>query len=93
MGGYFEDDRLRLGTAPRVYQYVFNVGLAGSQFISAILGGDPDESICSRAGRAKLSGSLIGVVLVFLLDSLMGKDHCVNSIEPDESAKEIWSWA
>jgi hypothetical protein len=81
------------GTAPRAYQYVFNVGLAASQMLSAVLGGDPDESICSRAGRAKLAGKYIGHVAVYFLDRLMGMGHCVNSIEPDESDKEIWSWA
>lgn len=93
MGGHFEDPRLRDGTAPSLYQYVFNIGLSASQFFSTLLGGDPDESICSRAGRAAQGGNLLCIVLLVpILNAIMGKDHCRYSIEPDEGDKEIWSW-
>lgn len=93
MGGYFEDGRVITGEAPRLKQYVYNVGLALSQLVSCLLGGDPDESICSRSARGA-NYPLCRYVLLPLLNGIMGSpDHCQNSMEPDEDfKKEIWSW-
>lgn len=88
----FEDPRLRDGTAPRWFQYIFNIGLGASQFINAILGGDPDESISSRTHRAAQTGHCWFVLQEKALDALMGKDHCKNAAEWMENQKEVWHW-
>lgn len=95
MGGYFEDGRVITGEAPMLKQYVYNVGLALSQLVSCLIGGDPDESICSRSARGSLAGyPLARYFFEPLLNGIMGSpDHCRNSMEPDEDfKKEIWSW-
>jgi hypothetical protein len=47
------------------------------------LGGNEDETISSRAAKAKLQGKRWGCVLCKLLDKL-DKNHCEKSIEMDE---------
>lgn len=99
--GFFEDPRFKNGEMPWWLQYVFNVGLAGSQMISAIFGGDPDESISSRSGRARMAWRagkatpttlIFGLCLGWLLDLVFGADHGEAALELDEGSKEIWKW-
>jgi hypothetical protein len=95
MGGYFEGGGVTRGEARPLVQYVYNVGLSLSQTISAILGGDPDESICSRTARARIAGNrFCQFILEPFLNAIMGsQDHCQNSLELDEDfKKEIWRW-
>lgn len=91
--GVFEDSSFIHGTAPRPLQYIFNVGLSLSQMLSVILGGDPDESVSSRTGKAAIAGRWWFVHFQEpFIDWLLGEGHCRNAIEPDEGCKEIWSW-
>lgn len=95
MGGYFEDGRVINGEAPLLKQFVYNVGLSLSQLVSCLLGGDPDESICSRAARGSIAGYPFAKrIMEPLLNWIMGSaDHCRNSMEPDEDfKKELWRW-
>ena len=76
------------------FQWIFNMGVLGSQWLSVILGGDPDETISSRLGKAQRAGvwwaEKIACPLVDLL--LFEENHCLKSIEDDEGMKEIWHW-
>lgn len=95
MGGYFEDGKVTTGDAAPLKQYVYNVGLALSQLFSCLLGGDPDESICSRSARGSLAGYPIAKYFFEpILNAIMGSNvHCWNSMEIDEDfKKELWSW-
>lgn len=94
MNGIFEDPRLKDGTAPKWFQYIFNLGLHMSQGISVILGGDPDESISSRTHKAAETGHWwFKMYQEPFINWLMGdKDHCKNALEPEEGAKQIWTW-
>ena len=82
-------------------QWVYNVLLAISQLASAILGGDPDESISGRTGKASLAGKLWfvkfqePVINWIFLDPISDKSegHCRKSIEKDEGKKQIWNWS
>lgn len=66
-------------------RYGKRVFLATSQLLNALLGGDEDETLSSRAGKARARGRRWGCVLCRVLDAL-DKDHCIKAIERDEGA-------
>jgi len=57
------------------------VGL--DQFANVLALGDPDETISSRAEKARRKGKRWGCVLCGLLD-LIDRGHCARSVELDE---------
>ena len=78
--------------------YLYNLGVVFSQFLSVIVGGHPDESISQRTGRAYLSGrtgyirlqkNFIDFMIYLILQE---KNHCVESLNGEAHAKEIWNW-
>jgi hypothetical protein len=93
-GKAFCDRRLSEGTAFVPWQYAYNLCLAGSQFSNTVLGGDPDESLSSRFGRAEEDGIVpIRYALAPVTNVLVGPDHCRRCIEHEEPRnKELWSW-
>jgi hypothetical protein len=94
LGPLFSNPRLSQGTACWPWQYMYNVTLAGSQFSNAVLGGDPDESLSSRLGRAERDGVWpVKYAVSPAADLLIGPSHCWGSIEEDESRRmELWPW-
>lgn len=66
--------------------YGRRVAVAIDQLFNALFNGDEDETISSRAEKARLKGKRWGCVLCRVLDWL-DKDHCKNSIELDEGGK------
>lgn len=66
--------------------YFWNLAVGFDQFLNTLLGGSPDETLSSRAGKAQLKGKKWGCVLCRLLD-IVDKDHCKNNIEIDEGDK------
>lgn len=93
-GKIFCDQRLSDGTACWPWQYSYNLCLATSQLSNTVLGGDPDESLSSRFGRAQEDGvwaAKYGMAPV--TNVLVGPDHCRRCIEYDEPRnKELWAW-
>jgi hypothetical protein len=81
-------------------QYLFNIALGLDQFVNVLLLGDPDDSISGRCGRAMASGKpksgvkiLAPIVDYIFLKLFDEKDHCKDSIEPEEQMYyEIWDW-
>ena len=63
--------------------YFWNIFIALDQLLNTVLGGYPDETISSRAGKAQRSGKLWGCVLCRVLD-VFDKGHCDRVIEHDE---------
>jgi hypothetical protein len=63
--------------------WILNVLISVDQLGNAVLRGDPDETISSRAAKAELRGKKWGCLLCKFLDKL-DKDHCKKSIESDE---------
>lgn len=65
-------------------KYVINVLIAIDQLINAILLGDPDETLSSRAGKA-------GGFWAKLIDTLLfwDKNHTKDAIEKDEGGRAI----
>ena len=68
--------------------YVLNVLIALDQYGNALVGGSPDETISSRAGKAQQEGKRWGCVLCRFLN-WFERDHCTKSIEPDEGADAV----
>lgn len=66
--------------------YGRRVAVAIDQLFNALFNGDEDETISSRAAKARLKGKRWGCVLCRFLDWL-DPNHCTNSIEPDEGEK------
>jgi len=66
--------------------WLWNVLIGIDQLANAILGGYPDETISSRAAKAKHKGKHWGCVLCKLLD-LVDKGHCEENLEADEGEK------
>lgn len=69
-------------------QWFWNQLIALDQTVNALLGGDPDETISSRAGKAQGEGKRWACVLCRLLN-VFDRDHCVKSIEPDEGGSAV----
>ncbi len=85
---------LAQGTGPPPLQYIYNLGVSTSQLSNTLLGGDPDESLCSRFGRADAGGVVIvqhGIVPA--VDFFLGEDHCQQAAVAEQShSREVWAW-
>lgn len=89
-----------------IFQYVYNILVMISQFLSVLLGGHPDKSISQRTGEAFLAHVGTGTfkewwftrqmdAIDFLFDNplyCLEKYHCLNSLRGEGTAKEIWDW-
>jgi hypothetical protein len=60
----------------------WTLAIAYDQLANAAFGGNEDETISSRAGRARRKGRRWACLLCRLLDAL-DKDHCERSIESE----------
>ncbi|MGE3433351.1 MAG: hypothetical protein AB7I22_20360 [Ramlibacter sp.] len=78
---------LRLGWAFLVNEdRAWKLSVAFDQLGNAAGNGDPDETISSRAGKARLQGRVWGCVLCKVLDWL-DPDHCARMIERDRGKR------
>jgi hypothetical protein len=59
-------------------QRAWVMAIAHDELANAATGGDPGETISSRAFKAKVAGRKWGCVLCRLLDTIQA-DHCKNS--------------
>lgn len=89
-----------------LYRYLYNWLLLFSQAISVALGGHPDISISQRTALAYLAHKNTGTLkekwFTFQLKTIdllfwnrlwkIEKNHCINSLEGEPNAKEIWNW-
>lgn len=62
-----------------LFNYIYNIHVALSQMVNTLAGGDPDESVSGRIGKAAQAGS----AWAQWLDRQFGH-HFTKSIEPDE---------
>lgn len=76
---------------PILAQYTRNVWVSLDQFINALLLGDEDETISSRAGKAARNGHPFAArvidALVFVCTGQRG--HCASCIENDEGVNAL----
>jgi len=90
-----------------IKQYIYNLFLLLSQTISVLLGGHPDKSMSQRTAIAYISHKDTNTlkskwfkIQLNLIDSLfynklwrIEKNHCLNSIDGEGNAREIWDWS
>lgn len=69
-------------------KWLKNIGVSLDQLLNTITGGDPDETISSRAAKARNEGRAWGCWLCGLLDRLDPK-HCDNNIEADRGSNAV----
>ncbi len=67
--------------------WIKDILIGVDQLGNALLRGDPDETISSRAAKAEVRGKRWGCVLCTFLDKL-DPDHCKKSLELDEGRKQ-----
>lgn len=69
-------------------KYLLNLLILLDETGNTLTGGDPGETISSRAGKAMLEGKRWGCVLCRFLN-LFQKDHCLKSIDPDDGSRAV----
>ena len=77
----------------KLKQYGLNVWEGFDNSASADTGGDPDDTISSRLGKARAKGSLIlsfiaNKVALVALELFSDVNHCAKSIEHDEGRNQ-----
>ncbi|QFU04597.1 hypothetical protein FIU82_06145 [Pseudoalteromonas sp. THAF3] len=66
---------------------LFRLLISIDQLANVLIGGKPDETISSRAGKGRLRGSFFWSVAADCIDLIFlpfESNHCYNSIEWDE---------
>lgn len=80
---------------PHPGNYALNAALGLDQFCNSLAGGDPRETISSRADKARTEDQVWGCVLCAFLGwvatMLAGKpvDHCAESLEPNFGSEAV----
>lgn len=73
--------------------YAANVFVAFDQLINTLFGGDPDETISSRAGKGRRAGRWFWTVAANFIDLLFcwqgHASHCEYYIEHDEGKYQV----
>ena len=64
----------------------WRLAVSYDQLANTAFGGDEDETISSRAAKARMKGKRWGCALCRFLDWL-DTNHCANSLEPDEGER------
>lgn len=71
----------------KIKTYFWNVLIAVDQAANTVLGGDPDETISSRAAKRQHEQKWACLLCRFL--HWIDKNHCPKSIELDEGSREV----
>jgi hypothetical protein len=69
-------------------QYILNWLLWYDEGLNTLTGGDPGETVSSRAAKAQVEGKRWGCVLCKFLDWLQ-KDHCKTSLNADDGRRAV----
>ena len=72
--------------------YIFNILIALDVLVSAVLAGQPGETMSGRAGSALLEGKTRGKIFAPMIDVLMHlvgespawRGHCVAAVQSDK---------
>ncbi|SCW95611.1 hypothetical protein [Ancylobacter rudongensis] len=67
--------------------YLLTLGTALSVLVNALLAGQPTETLCYRAAKARRAGRGWGCVFCQLAD-LFDRDHCGNTLRWWETRRE-----
>jgi hypothetical protein len=71
-----------------VKQYLINFAILLDESLNTLTGGDPGETVSSRAGKGLQEGKRWACVLCHFLD-LFQKDHCLKSVNPDDGTRAV----
>lgn len=71
-------------------KYFWNILIGIDQLANTLIGGDPDETISSRAGKKMTTCRPCRWLCKGL--HLLDKNHCQESIESGEGSRELWKW-
>lgn len=71
-------------------RYFKNILIGIDQLANAAIGGDPDETISSRAGKEVRAGKGGGWKILCLVLNGFDRNHCCESIEEDEGKDAVW---
>lgn len=66
-------------------RYIMNLLRLLDEALNVLTGGDANETMSSRAGKAQREGKRWGCYLCRFLD-LFQRNHCERSINPDDGA-------
>lgn len=69
-------------------QYLLNWAIWLDEGLNVLTGGDPGETMSSRAGKAALKDRRWACVLCRFLD-FFNHDHCLKSINPDDGKRAV----
>jgi hypothetical protein len=77
----------------RLLEYVSNLAIAVDILLSAVLAGDPGETLSGRAGSALLEGKLRGKIFAPIIDVTMHllhlyprwRGHCADAVANDKA--------
>jgi hypothetical protein len=69
-------------------QYLINFAILLDESLNTLTGGDPGETVSSRAGKGLKEGRTWACVLCRVLD-LFQKDHCLKSVNPDDGSRAV----
>lgn len=72
-------------------KYLWNFLISIDQLGNTIIGGDPDETISSRIGKAARAGKRFAIWAAAVLH-IIDKDHAEKSIDETEGKDEVWQW-
>jgi hypothetical protein len=64
-------------------KYLWNILISIDQLANTLFGGDPDETISSRAGKDKKKGKCWAICLCWILNK-WDTGHCEKHAEEDE---------
>lgn len=67
-------------------RYAFNLLIALDQLVNAMLAGDPDETVSSRAAKDAKRGRRWACILCRILH-IVDRNHCEKSVETDEGRR------
>lgn len=70
-------------------KYFKNILISTDQLVNSILGGDPDETISSRAGKKVQQGDTGPWLWLCLALNKLDRNHCKKSIEKDEGDNAV----
>lgn len=86
---HFAGSFVRLYRPRPTESYGINIAIALDEFGNALTGGDPGETISSRAAKARNEKRAWGCVLCKVLAWVTATDHCTLSLEANEGAKAV----
>ena len=70
-------------------RYILNILISIDQFVNTIFGGDPDETISSRTGKAVLNTKSWFAHRLNAFLNFFEKGHSIKSIEVDEGKDAV----